>query len=139
MFQGYDSWYLLPFGRGSVQIQDNQPYSGDISIDPRYFTNSFDRLAQGATVRFTRKISTSSPLSQDVTGESTPGTSVPSGADLETWASWAESNYRSNWHPIGTAAMMSQDMGGSIDSRHRVVSQQSDSSVWELLMSTLVG
>lgn len=27
---------------------------------------------------------------------------------------------RSNWHPIGTAAMMSKDLGGVVDSRNRV-------------------
>lgn len=120
---GYDSWYLLPFGRGSVKIQDNQPYSGNTNIDPRYFTNAFDRLAQGATARFSRKISTALPLSGDVTGESAPGNSVPNGADLDAWATWTENNYRSNWHPIGTAAMMSQDMGGCVDSRNRLVSR----------------
>ena len=91
---GYDSWYLLPFGRGSVKIQDNSPYGNNFNIDPRYFTNAFDRLAQGATVRFTRTVSTSSPVKNDVSGESTPGGAVPDGADLEAWATWAESNYR---------------------------------------------
>jgi hypothetical protein len=31
-------------------------------------------------------------------------------------------HYRSNWHPIGTAAMMSQDLGGCVDSNNSVVS-----------------
>lgn len=28
--------------------------------------------------------------------------------------------YRSNWHPIGTVAMMSRELGGCVDARHRV-------------------
>jgi choline dehydrogenase-like flavoprotein len=119
---GYDSWYLLPFGRGSVKITGNDPYSSSgFSIDPRYFSTQFDSLAQGATARFTRTVSTTSPLSNDVTGESVPGGAVGNGASLQTWATWAENNYRSNWHPIGTAAMMSQNLGGCVNSNNSVV------------------
>lgn len=98
----------------------SDPYSNAISIDPRYFSNAFDRLAHAATVRFTRTLSNASQLKGIVTGESTPGNSVPTGASLESWASWASSNYRPNWHSIGTVAMMSRDLGGCLDSRNRV-------------------
>lgn len=118
---GYDSWYLLPFGRGSIKIDNNQPYSNSYSIDPRYFSTTVDKMAQAATVRFTRQVSGTSPLSDSVTGERDPGTgSVPQDANLDSWANWVENNYRSNWHPIGTAAMMSKDMGGVVDSNHKV-------------------
>ncbi len=118
---GYDSWYLLPFGRGSVKITNSSPYSGGYTIDPRYFSNPFDRLAQGATARFTRNVSGSEPLRGYVTGESVPGSVVGQGSSLAQWAAWTASNYRSNWHPIGTAAMMSKSMGGCVDSRNKVV------------------
>jgi choline dehydrogenase-like flavoprotein len=119
---GYDSWYLLPFGRGSIKITNNQPYSGSsgFTIDPRYFSNRFDALAQAATTRFTRLINQASPLSADFTGETTPGGAVANGASLDTWLNWVKANYRSNWHPIGTAAMMSKELGGVVDSRNRV-------------------
>ncbi len=104
-------------------MPDNNAYGGNVAIDPRYFSNPFDRLAQGATTRFTRTVSTTSPLSGSLTAETTPGTGdVPNGADLEAWSAWAQSHYRSNWHPIGTAAMMSQSLGGSVNSNHSVVS-----------------
>lgn len=122
---GYDSWYLLPFGRGSVKITGSDAYappSEGISVDPRYFSNDFDRLAQGAISRYTRRVSTSSPLSGSVTGESEPNSGLAANADLSAWADWTEGNYRSNWHPIGTAAMMSQEMGGCVDSEYAVVS-----------------
>jgi len=120
---GYDSWYLLPFGRGSVKITGSDAYappSEGISVDPRYFSNDFDRLAQGAISRYTRRVSTSSPLSGSVTGESEPNSGLAANADLSAWADWTEGNYRSNWHPIGTAAMMSQEMGGCVDSEYAV-------------------
>jgi choline dehydrogenase-like flavoprotein len=119
---GYDSWFLLPFGRGSIKIADNQPYANNFNINPRYFANPFDRLAQGGTARFTRRTSESSPLSNFVTGESTPGESVPNSGTLDQWAQWAEGSYRSNWHPIGTAPMMSRELGGCVDSNNKLVS-----------------
>lgn len=118
---GYDSWNLIVMGRGSVKITDNQPYGNNHAIDPRYFSNPFDRLAQGATARFTRRASELPPLSQYVSGESGPSNSLSSSASLEDWAQWAESNYRSNWHPIGSAPMMSQELGGCVDSNNKLV------------------
>jgi choline dehydrogenase-like flavoprotein len=119
---GYDSWYLLPFGRGSVKITSNNPYSGSsFTIDPRFFANEFDSLASGATARFTRRLSTTAPLSSIVTGETRPGSGGVTDT-LDGWTAWTKSNYRSNWHPIGTVSMMSRDLGGCVDSRHRVVS-----------------
>lgn len=117
---GYDSWYLLPFGRGSVKITNNQPHSPSFNIDPRFFANRFDALAQAATARFTRIISQASPLNQDVRGETTPAGAVPNNANLDSWLNWVKGAYRSNWHPIGTASMMSRDLGGVVDSRNRV-------------------
>lgn len=94
---GYDSWYLLPFGRGSVKITNNQPYSGGFSIDPRYYANRFDLLAQAATTRFTRSVSQASPLNQDVSGEKPPSNGVPGNADLNAWSNFVKGSYRSNW------------------------------------------
>lgn len=120
---GYDSWFLLPFGRGSVKITNSDAYAPPatgVSIDPRYLSNDFDRLAQGAITRYTREVTYASPLNGKITSEGTPGYDV---GDLNAWADWSEGNYRSNWHPIGTIAMMSQEMGGCVDSNYQVVSR----------------
>ncbi|KAJ9110960.1 hypothetical protein QFC20_002726 [Naganishia adeliensis] len=116
---GYDSWFLLSFTRGSVQIKDNNAYGGRVDIDPRYFGTEFDSLAQAATARYTRLVSQAQPLSGFVTGESAPGGSVPNGANLDAWVTWVKANFRSNWHPAGTASMMSRDLGGVVDSRYK--------------------
>jgi choline dehydrogenase-like flavoprotein len=121
---GWDSWFLLPFGRGSIKITNNQPYGNGFSINPRYFANPFDKLAQGATARFTRQVVQASPLSSHITGETTPGGAVPNNGDLDAWATWTQKNYRSNWHPIGTAPMMSKNLGGVVDSNNKVYGVQ---------------
>ncbi|BEJ14502.1 hypothetical protein CspHIS471_0402690 [Cutaneotrichosporon sp. HIS471] len=118
---GWDSWFLLPFGRGSVRIMDEDAF-GSFNIDPRYFENEFDALASGASARFTRTASNTSPLAGHVTSERDPGSGT--GDSLDDWTAWAKDNYRSNWHPIGTVAMMSQELGGCVDSRHRVYGVQ---------------
>ncbi|GMK58648.1 hypothetical protein CspeluHIS016_0600900 [Cutaneotrichosporon spelunceum] len=114
---GWDSWFLLPFGRGSVRITDANAYGG-FKIDPRFFVNEFDALASGASARFTRIASSTPPLAAHVTGERDPGSGT--GNTLDSWVAWAKNHYRSNWHPIGTAAMMSPELGGCVDARHRV-------------------
>lgn len=115
---GYDSWFLLPFGRGSIKISSSDAYSSDFSIDPRFFANEFDSLATGATARFTRTASQTAPLSGHVTGERDPGAQTSD--SLDSWVEWTKRSYRSNWHPIGTVAMMSRELGGCVDARHRV-------------------
>lgn len=87
------------------------------NIDPRFFANEFDSLASAATARFTRTLSTTAPLSNRVTGERDTA-----GVDnsLDAWVGWSKDHYRSNWHAIGTVPMMSRDLGGCVDARHRV-------------------
>lgn len=90
---GYDSWYLLPFGRGSIKIQDSNAYGGGVSIDPRYFSNEFDQMAQAATARYTRTVSSTNPLTNNVQYETVPGGSVGDDS-LSSWAKWSQANYR---------------------------------------------
>jgi hypothetical protein len=80
-----------------VSIKDANTYGNNFDINPRFFANAFDRLAQAATTRYSRTVSQTAPLSGDVVGELTPGSAVAQGATLEKFAQWAENNYRSNW------------------------------------------
>lgn len=114
---GYDSWFLLSFTRGSVQIKDNNAYGGRVDIDPRYFGTEFDSLAQAATARYTRLVSQAQPLSGFVTGESAPGGSVPNGANLDAWVTWVKANFRSNWHPAGTVCFFGYSWGQRLIAR----------------------
>ncbi|KAJ5885960.1 glucose oxidase [Penicillium subrubescens] len=53
--------------------------------------------------------------------ETLPGyTAVPEGASDDVWKQWLVTHYRSNFHPIGTAAMMPRDIGGVVDVNHTV-------------------
>lgn len=118
----YDTWYLLPFGRGFVRISNNDPYSSNFQVDPRFFTNEFDRLATAATLRYTRTYSRKSPLSGMITNESKPGSGT--GDSLEDWLAFALNDWRSNYHPIGTCSMQPRADGGVVDSAHKVYGVQ---------------
>ncbi|GIJ89145.1 hypothetical protein Asppvi_008075 [Aspergillus pseudoviridinutans] len=53
--------------------------------------------------------------------ESRPGLSaVPGDATDEVWANWLKDNYASNFHAIGTAAMMPRSLGRVVNNRLQV-------------------
>lgn len=132
--------FLLTFGRGSINITDDNPYGGAVKIDPRYLSNRFDRIAQAATIRFTRRIA--ERLGAGLfAGETAPGLDVvPANGTLQNFAAWAADNSRSNFHSIGVAAMLPLERGGSVDSNHSVYGVQglrvADASVLPIQLSS---
>ncbi|KAE8145655.1 hypothetical protein BDV25DRAFT_133591 [Aspergillus avenaceus] len=113
-------WGLLPFARGNIHISSNKP-SAPAVINPNYFMFDWDTKSQVGIAKFIRKTIQSTPLKHLFEKESKPGLSeIPASASEEQWADWIKSTYRSNFHPVGTAAMMPRSMGGVVDSRLRV-------------------
>lgn len=133
-------WLLLPFGRGSVHISSASPLNFTTpNIDPNFFMNPFDAAVQAAAARFTRRIFTTAPLSRFVGTQIAPSLEeVPEDASDEVWLAWLKSVYSPNWHPIGTAAMMSKELGGVVDSELKLYGSSNvrivDASVvpWEV-------
>ena len=117
----FDVWTLLPFSRGYIHIQNADPYLRKVDNNPRYFTNELDTLAQAAATRLTRDLSSAGSMSRYWYDELVPGIKkVPEDAGLDEWTTYVKGNYRSNWHAIGTASMMSRDLGGVVDSNAKV-------------------
>ncbi|KAF3008226.1 hypothetical protein E8E14_009712 [Neopestalotiopsis sp. 37M] len=113
-------WSLLPFSRGSVHIRSSDP---DVTpaIDPKYFMLEFDGRAQAEVARYVRKLYATEPFASYNSGEVSPGLeTVPASADDETWVSWIKETYRSNFHAVGTAAMMPREKGGVVDTELKV-------------------
>nr|BBE38584.1 FAD-dependent glucose dehydrogenase [Aspergillus carneus]BBE38585.1 FAD-dependent glucose dehydrogenase [synthetic construct] len=108
-------WGLLPFSRGNVHIASTDP-TQQPTINPNYMMLEFDMQQQISSAKFLRSIYKTASMSRSTTSESTPGyTTVPANATDEQWAAWINKASRSNFHPVGTAAMMPQDMGGVVD------------------------
>ncbi|CAI7611892.1 unnamed protein product [Penicillium glandicola] len=118
----YDTeyWASVPFSRGSVHLSSADPTAAAI-IDPKYFMLDFDLHAQAQAARFIREIFQTKPLADMSGAETSPGLStVSAGADDEGWADFIKGNYRSNFHPITTAAMLPKELGGVVDSSLKV-------------------
>lgn len=58
-----------------------------------------------------RLISQASPLSAYLTGETTPGSSVSTD---DEWNTWIESAVGTEYHPTGTCAMLPLELGGVV-------------------------
>lgn len=117
----FDVWTLLPFSRGYIHIQNADPYLRKVDNNPQYFTNELDTLAQAAATKLARHLSRAGNMSVYCANETVPGfKKVPEEAGLDKWKPYVKDNYRPNWHAIGTASMMSKDLGGVVDSNASV-------------------
>ncbi|KAJ5804230.1 CAZyme family AA3 [Penicillium psychrosexuale] len=113
-------WGSVPFSRGSVHLSSADPTAAAI-IDPKYFMLDFDLHSQVEAARFIREIFKTEPFADMVGGETSPGLStVAAGAEDEGWADFIKGQYRSNFHPITTAAMLPKEIGGVVDSSLKV-------------------
>ncbi|KAE9965739.1 hypothetical protein BLS_007428 [Venturia inaequalis] len=113
-------WGLMPFSRGNIHIKSNNA-SVPASINPNYFMLDYDIAQQVGTAQMARKVATTAPLSNIFTAETAPGLStVPAGDSGKAWGDWLKGTYRSNYHYISTAAMMSKELGGVVDDGHKV-------------------
>ncbi|GJD02361.1 GMC oxidoreductase [Colletotrichum higginsianum] len=112
-------WGLLPFARGSVHI--GEASTSNAVINPNYFLLDWDLLEQVQIAKFIRKLYGTAPFSALAGTETRPGADVVSeDADVEGWEGYIKGNYRSNFHPVGTAAMMSREKGGVVDANLKV-------------------
>lgn len=104
----------MPFSRGNIHIKSANA-SAPASINPNYFLLDYDIKQQIGTARTARKVATTAPLSNILTSETLPGLdSVPTNASDAVWGDWLKSVYRSNYHYISTAAMMSKELGSTL-------------------------
>lgn len=115
---GLDSWGLLPFSRGSVEIVSRDAFEKP-QVDPRYFSAGFDMDVQVAGMRFGRQAFKTAPLADIVSGENQPGyalvpDSATGGSDAD-WSQWIQSTFGSVSHPIATCMMASRELGGVVD------------------------
>lgn len=111
-------WILLPFSRGNIHITSTVP-GATPDINPNYFMHDFDLAIQTKSAQFIRnQIFKSEPLASTITAETTPGVDVlAADADDEAYGTWIKDNFRTNYHPVGTTAMMAKEMGGVVSDR----------------------
>ncbi|KAF3064522.1 Glucose oxidase [Daldinia childiae] len=112
-------WPLLPFSRGSVHLKSIE--ANDPAIDPEYFLIDFDLTIQTELGRLSQDFWYTDPISDVVVGSFVPGDeALPRNATDAQWATFIASTVTPNHHPIGSASMMSRELGGVVDPKFKV-------------------
>ncbi|KAK7937274.1 uncharacterized protein PG986_014142 [Apiospora aurea] len=131
-------WPLLPFSRGSVHLGRR---SRDPVINPQYLLADFDKTIAVAAGRAAQKFWRTAPMSELVGANTVPGPeALPNyNATDAQWEAHLANTATPNHHGLGTAAMMSRDLGGVVDPELRVYGNKNvrvvDASVIPLQIS----
>ncbi|KAK0439937.1 uncharacterized protein EV420DRAFT_1582948 [Desarmillaria tabescens] len=128
-----------PLSRGQITLNSTSAFDQP-QIDPGYFSHWADRDILRAAFKLVRKIAAAQPIAQYLGTESSPGTSVSSDDDLNTWMN---ANVHTDYHPLGSMSMLPKAQGGVVDkyclvygtSNVRVV----DASIFPMSMSSHTG
>ncbi|THH19125.1 hypothetical protein EW146_g1976 [Bondarzewia mesenterica] len=105
-----------PFSQGYIYINSSDPFDAPV-IDPRYLSHPADLTLIREGLKFARSVAQSAPLSQTLTGETSPGSSVSTDADWDTWLANAVGT---EFHPSCSCAMLPLSQGGVVDTNLRV-------------------
>ncbi|KAF9256135.1 alcohol oxidase [Marasmius fiardii PR-910] len=105
-----------PLARGRSHIGSSSPFVSPL-IDPAFWSHPLDVTAHIAGLKLGRKMLGSPPLDSINEGEFEPGLNVTSDEDVEKFM---RSGSSSDFHPVGTMAMMPKDLGGVVDTELRV-------------------
>ncbi|KAI1661826.1 putative GMC oxidoreductase [Daldinia decipiens] len=112
-------WPLLPFSRGNVHLRSTE--ASDPAIDPEYFLIDFDLTVQTELGRLSQNLWYTDPIGDVVTGNLVPGDeALPRNATDAQWATFIASTVTPNHHPVGSASMMSRELGGVVDPKFKV-------------------
>jgi choline dehydrogenase-like flavoprotein len=129
---------LHPLSRGTVNIDPADPDGREPIVDYRALSNPIDALVMAEIVRFTRRyyFNNSANAVFNPT-EAAPGDSVQSDQQIATWL--ANTLSPTEYHPVGTCAMMPRELGGVVDQTLRVYGVNKLRVVDASIMPTIVG
>ncbi|ORY19305.1 hypothetical protein BCR34DRAFT_645247 [Clohesyomyces aquaticus] len=134
-------WNLLPFSRGSIHARSSDPAAAP-NINPNFFQLPIDTYVQAVASQRLRELFKTPPLANYVTAEVSPNfTTVPEDADWrdDKWATWIQTSYSTNNHPVSTCGMMARELGGAVDSQARLHGSKNvrvvDASVFPMQVS----
>ena len=108
-----------PLSRGHTHIS-SPSVSSKPTIDPRYLSHPLDLEIFAQHLRFLETLVVTEPLASLLKpgGRRNPAFAVIGrDGDLETAKSFLRQATLSNWHPMGTCAMMPREKGGVVNER----------------------
>jgi choline dehydrogenase len=100
-----------PFSRGTIHINSADPFALP-SVDPRYFSKEVDVQIAVQGFKFLRKVAATAPYKDYIVAEVSPGPSVQTDEDV---AQWVKNGAATEYHPLGTAAMLPLADRGVVD------------------------
>lgn len=106
-----------PFSRGRLYINSTNPFD-PIVIDPNYYSHPLDITIMRQGVRMVRDVGGALREMGIVGDELEPGPGVQSDEDLERWLINGGAN--TQYHPMGSAAMLPRAWGGVVDPKLKV-------------------
>lgn len=104
-----------PFSRGTVMVNGTNPFNMP-AINPDYFSATADGTMMEHAHNWLRNFATTKPLGDVLTSELEPGANVTGAALQEFIRTTAGTEY----HPLGTCAMMPREDGGVVDTNLKV-------------------
>ncbi|KAK3315910.1 hypothetical protein B0H66DRAFT_624688 [Apodospora peruviana] len=129
---------LHPLSRGTVNIDPQDPLAKTPVVDYRALNNPLDVSIMTDILRFTRNFH----INNTATAQLRPVEIIP-GQDVQTDQDFAdyiaESTSPSEFHPVGTCAMMPRELGGVVDEELKVYGVNRLRVVDASIMSTLPG
>lgn len=128
---------LHPLSRGTVNIDPEDPAGREPLVDYRALSNPLDKAIMVDMLRFTRRYFFNTSLAQYGPREMQPGSDVEAEEDLAAWL--AQTLTPTEFHPVGTCAMMPRELGGVVDEELRVYGVQNLRVVDGSVMPTLPG
>ncbi|KAJ3783835.1 hypothetical protein GGU10DRAFT_42781 [Lentinula aff. detonsa] len=128
-----------PLSVGEIYITSdsvfNYPY-----LNPNYLVHDADLTILREGFKMARLISQASPISAYLTGETTPGSSVSTD---DEWDTWIQGAVGTEYHPTGTCAMLPLELGGVVSPSLLVYGTSNvrvaDASVYPFELSSHLG
>lgn len=108
---------MHPFSRGTVHIKSANPLDPP-AIDPNYFANDADVEMTLRILRLAFKLQETAPLCDVIKERVSPSKEVfESKEQDEKLKECIKNTFSPIFHPVGTAAMMSRELGGVVDDK----------------------
>lgn len=109
---------MHPFSRGSVHAASADPLAPPL-INPSIYSRAVDRAIMVAAIKFTDMIATTSPAKEFLVARVSPPPMDRPLTDQE-WEEQVNDRTSTEYHPVGTCAMLPKALGGVVDARLRV-------------------
>ncbi|KAJ4469905.1 hypothetical protein C8J55DRAFT_436620 [Lentinula edodes] len=128
-----------PLSVGELYITSDSVFNYPF-LNPNYLVHDADLTILREGFKMARLVSQASPLSTYLTGETTPGSSVSTDAE---WDTWIQGAVGTEYHPTGTCAMLPLELGGVVSPSLLVYGTSNvrvaDASVYPFELSSHLG